>query len=51
MKVSTKSYEAPKAEIIAIESQSVLCASAGGGQTSNNPGGKGFQFGIDSGSW
>ncbi len=43
-------YEAPKAEIIAIESQGVLCAS-GGGQTSNNPGGKGFQFGTDNGTW
>lgn len=26
-------YEAPKAEIIAIESQSVLCASGGGNST------------------
>ena len=46
-----KRYETPRAEIIEIETQSVLCASGGGGQTSNNPGGKGFQFGTDTGSW
>ena len=26
-------YEAPKAEVIEIESQGILCASAGGGET------------------
>lgn len=37
MKASNKSYEAPKAEIIEIESQGVLCMS--GGQTSTGGGG------------
>ena len=32
MKTSTKRYEAPKAEVIEIESQGILCASAGGGE-------------------
>ncbi len=42
MKTTTKRYEAPQAEVIAIESQSVLCASggaatnAGGGTESMN---------------
>ena len=40
MNNSNKRYEAPKAEVIAIESQSVLCASGGasystGGGTNN----------------
>ena len=30
MKNTNKRYEAPKAEVIAIESQGVLCASGGG---------------------
>ena len=30
MNNSNKRYEAPKAEVIAIESQGVLCASGGG---------------------
>ncbi len=46
MKVSKqKVYEAPKAETIEIEYQGILCASA------NPTGGKGFQFGTDSGNW
>jgi hypothetical protein len=32
-----KAYESPKAEVIEIESQGVLCASGGGSQTT--PGG------------
>lgn len=35
MKVTTKRYESPKAEIIAIETQSVLCASGGGNIETN----------------
>ena len=31
MKNSTKHYEAPQAEVIEIETQSVLCESGGGG--------------------
>lgn len=44
-------YEAPKAEIIALEHQSVLCASAPGPSTSTNPTGNGLQFGTSNGSW
>ena len=41
MNNSTKRYEAPKAEVLAIESQGVLCASGGasysaGGTTNMN---------------
>ena len=43
-----KVYEAPKAEIIEIESQGILCASA---DTSTGPGGNGFQFGTNNGQW
>lgn len=48
-----KRYEAPKAEVIAIAMQSVLCASSTPTPTPNpvTPGGNGFQFGTDSGSW
>lgn len=46
-------YEAPKAEIIALEHQGVLCASGGGTgpSTSTNPTGNGLQFGTSNGSW
>ena len=40
-----KVYEAPKAEVIEIEYQGILCASA------DPTGGKGFQFDIDDGGW
>ena len=47
-----KRYEAPRVEVIAIATQSVLCAS---GATPTpapaNPGGNGFQFGTDNGNW
>ena len=43
-----KVYEAPKAEIIEIESQGILCASA---DTSTGPGGNGFQFCTNNGQW
>ena len=43
-----KAYESPKAEIIEIESQGILCASA---DTSTGPGGNGFQFGTSNGQW
>ena len=48
-KTNSKRYEAPKAEVIAMETQGVLCASGGGaaaGQTGN-----GFQFGTQNGTW
>ena len=45
-----KVYEAPKAEVIAIESQSVLCAS-GGASTPGITGMGGTQFGTNNGSW
>ena len=51
MKVTNKRYEAPQAEVIAIEHQSVLCAS-GGAQTATNVGGNGgIQFTTSGGSW
>ena len=31
MKTTTKRYESPKAEVVEIESQGVLCASGGNG--------------------
>ena len=46
-----KRYEAPKAEIIEIGPQGILCASAGGGGDDGNLTGTGFQFGTSSGSW
>lgn len=55
MKVSKqKVYEAPKAETIAIATQSVLCASGATPTPTpapTTPGGNGFQFGTDSGNW
>ena len=46
MKNTNNRYEAPKAEVIAIESQGVLCAS--GGQTSTGGGGT-ANMGINTG--
>ena len=43
-----KVYEAPKAEVIAIESQSVLCAS-GGDASSTTGGGRTNNMGINNG--
>lgn len=48
MKTTNKRYEAPKAEIIEIESQGILCASV---DTSTGPNGGGFQFGTQGGNW
>ena len=48
MKVSTKSYEAPKAEVIEIESQGVLCASSAAA-TSTGAGGGTTNMGINNG--
>ena len=45
-----KVYEAPKAEVIVIESQGVLCAS-GGASTPGITGTGGTQFGTNGGSW
>ena len=47
-----KRYEAPKAEVIAIEHQSVLCASGGGAAAAGNPGAgiNGMQTGTEH-SW
>ena len=47
-------YEAPKAEVIEIESQGVLCASTGGGggQTATGTTGNGgIHFGTSTGQW
>ena len=51
-----RTYEAPRAEIIEIESQGVLCASGGGGgggsQTATGVGGNGgIHFGTNNGQW
>ena len=43
-------YEAPQAEVIEIETQGVLCMSAGGPSPAG-PGGNGFHFGTDAGNW
>ena len=52
MKVTNKQrYETPKAEIIEIESQGILCVSADPGPTPAGPGGNGFHFSTDSGNW
>ena len=53
MKTTNKRYEAPKAEVIAIETLSVLCASpgGGGGDTSTNPTGNGLHFDTEYGTW
>ena len=48
MKATNKLYEAPQAEIIAIESQGVLCAS-GGAVTGTSGNGGTFNMTIDSG--
>lgn len=45
MKTNNKRYEAPRVEVIEIEYQGILCASA------DPTGGKGFQFDIDDGGW
>ena len=49
MKNTNKTYEAPQAELIAIEMQGVLCASSG----TSTPGlkGNGFEFGANNGQW
>ena len=44
-------YEAPQAEVIEIETQGVLCTSAGGGSAAAGPSGNGFHFGTDTGNW
>ena len=46
-----KVYEAPKAEVIAIESQSVLCASGGASTPGITGNPNGTQFGTNGGSW
>ncbi len=46
-----KVYEAPKAEVIEIESQGVLCASGGGETSTGITGQGGTQFGTNGGSW
>jgi len=46
MKINKKRYEAPRAEVIEVEYQGILCASADGGVT-----GTGLHFGTTSGSW
>lgn len=53
MKTTNKRYEAPKAEIMEIETLSVLCASpgGGGGDTSTNPTGNGLHFDTENGTW
>lgn len=50
MKKFKKPYEAPTADFIEIEAVSCLCTSAGG-DTAAGPGGNGFQFGTNTGSW
>ena len=39
MRKSNKSYEAPQVEVIAIESQSVLCSSGGAATVTSGNGG------------
>ena len=57
MKVSNfslkrQTYEAPIAEVIEIETQSVLCSSGGETPaTSSFNGDGGIQFGTDGGTW
>ena len=49
-----RTYEAPRAEVIEIETQGVLCASGGGSTPTPSPtgaGGNGFQFGTSNGQW
>ena len=50
MKTTNKRYEAPRVEVIEIEYQGILCASAGG-DTATGPGGNGFKFGNNTGNW
>ena len=51
MKNTNKRYESPKAEVIAVESLGVLCAS-GGTETSTFNGNGGISFGTNNtGSW
>ena len=47
MKVTSKPYESPKAEVIAIENQGVLCTSAPAAST--GAGGGTTNMGINSG--
>lgn len=46
-----KVYEAPKAEVIEIEPQGVLCVSGGGETSTGVTGQGGTQFGTNGGSW
>jgi hypothetical protein len=46
-----KAYESPKAEVIEIESQGVLCASAGPASATNPVGNGGIHFGTTEGGW
>ena len=46
-----KRYESPKAEVIEMESQGVLCASGDGQATTGITGSGGTQFGTNGGSW
>ena len=49
MNKTIKRYEAPRAEVIEVEYQGILCVSDGGGGDGIT--GTGFQFGTTSGSW
>lgn len=53
MKKFNKPYETPMAEVIVMETLSVLCASTGGGggDSSTNPTGNGLHFNTETGSW
>ena len=44
-------YESPKAEIIVIERQGVLCASGGGSTIPGTTGNGGVHFGTSDGQW
>ena len=46
-----KVYEAPRAEVIEIESQGVLCASAGPASATSPVGDGGIHFGTNGGQW
>ena len=49
---SIKSYEAPKVEVIAVESLGVLCASGGTEMSTFNGNNGGISFGTNNtGSW
>lgn len=45
-----KRYETPRAEVIVIECQGVLCTSAGG-DTATGPTGNGLHFNTTNGTW